>query len=320
MRPESTSVVFREDLSALLQEYSASKAADRFIGRKASPIFGAPKAQAAYPVMNRENFKKPASTDRAADGSYNRITGQFGRATYDCEEHGLESVIDDRKRNLYSSLFDTEEAEAQMLMYQILMAHEQRVAAAYVAAGLTNHNTSADWSVVANGVPITDLLAGVDALQDKCGCAGSDLTLIIPRTDFREMMLTTQIINKTQYTYSGILPAELKPNQIAAMLGIGQVLVASGVYDSTEEGIAETNSQMWTAGIMYLVVLAPEGSSLATPSASRTVLWTGDSPELPVVETYRDDKIRADVVRVRDDTDEIMQGETDLFAYQLTNT
>lgn len=319
MRPESTTVAFRADISAMLEEYAVEAAIGRFIGRQAAPIFGSPKMTGGYPVMNRENFKKPASTDRSARGAYNRIVGQFGRATFDCVEHGLEDVVDDRDAELYSDFFDSEVAAGEILEYQILMAHERRVAALYSGGGWTNHNVNTAWSTTAS-YPVSDILTGIDALQDKCGAVGADISLIIPRTDLREMMETTQITNKIQYTYPGAIPAELTPKQLAGMLGIRSVLVGSCVYDSTEEGVAETNTQIWTAGVCYLAVLANEGASLKTPSAARTILWTGSAPVLPVVESYRSDEVRGEVVRVRDDTDEVLQGETDLFVYKLTNT
>jgi len=71
---------------------------------------------------------------------------------------------------------------------------------------------------------------------------------------------------------------------------------------------------------MYLAVLCDPDDDLEEPSAARTVLWTADSPEIPVVESYREDAIRSDVIRVRDDTDEVLIGATDLFVYKLTNT
>ncbi len=134
------------------------------------------------------------------------------------------------------------------------------------------------------------------------------------------MMSTTQVIDKTLYTNPGVQPALLKAAQVAAMLGIGQVIIAAGAYDSKEEGIAETNTQIWTAGVMYIEVLAKEKDPLEVPSAARTILWTEDAPELPIMESYREDKKRSDIVRSRDDTDEVLIGETDLFVYMLTNT
>ncbi|HUW18262.1 MAG TPA: hypothetical protein VMW16_03085 [Sedimentisphaerales bacterium] len=320
MRPESTSVVLRADLQALAQEFDAETAALRFIGRRTAPIFESAVAEGQYPIMNRENFKKPANTDRAEDGSYNRIVGQFGRGTYDCEEHGLEYPIDDRKRKRYARFFDAEKAATRILRYQMLLAHERRVAALYAAGSFTNHNVATAWTTVADAAPLDDIATGIDTICDACGCAQEQLSIIIPRVDFREMLRTAQVIDKLKYTFPGIQPALLRPAQVASMLQIKQVLIASGAYDTTEEGIAETMAMIWTAGVMYIALLCEEGEGLEEPSAARSIMWAADAPELPVVESYREDKKRADIVRMRDDTDEVLIGETDLFVYKLTNT
>lgn len=321
MRPESTSVSFRPDISAVLSEFDDEKAAMSFIGMRAAPVWESAEAEGQYPIINREYFKKAANTKRTSSGAYNRILGEFGQGTFSTEEHGLEHPIDDRRRRKYATLFDAESAAARILRYQILLAHERRVAAAYVAAGFTNHNVSTAWSTVASATPINDVITGADAIQDACGIGREYLSLIIPRADYLELLQVTQIINKSLYVYNdSVIPAELQPQQLAAMLGIKEVIVARSAYDTKEEGIAESMTQIWTAGICYLCVLANAGDDLSIPSALRTILWVGDSPAMPVVETYRDDAVRADIVRVRDDTDEVLTGEADLFVYQLTNT
>jgi len=50
------------------------------------------------------------------------------------------------------------------------------------------------------------------------------------------------------------------------------------------------------------------------------MLWTASAPELPVIETYREEKVTADIVRMRDDTDEVATAEVDLMAQKITNT
>jgi len=133
-------------------------------------------------------------------------------------------------------------------------------------------------------------------------------------------MRTTQVVDKIKYTYPGMQPSLLQAIQVASMLAIKEVIIPRSVYDSKEEGIAETNTQIWTAGVMYLAVLADEGDDLEQPSAARTIMWDEDAPELPVMESYRDETARSDIVRARTDTDEVLTAEVNLMAYKLTNT
>ena len=323
MRPESTSVVFREELATLAKEYDDEKAAGRFIAKKVAPIIRLSACDGTYPTFNRETFVKPASTNRAADGSYNRITGEFGQANYACEEHGLEYRIDDKMRRKYARLFAAENAAMKILRFQQLMAYERRVAALFSGSGSTNHNVTTAWTTNTTCVPLNDIATGVNTLTDSCGCSELDIGLIIPRVDWQEMNRTTQFINKFQYTYgknNGLQPSLLPAQEIAAMLGIGDVFMASGAYDTTESGITPSMSQIWTGAVMYLFVVCKEEEPLEIPSAARTIMWDEDASELPVMESYREDHTRSDILRSRDNTDEVVMGETDLFIYKLTNT
>ncbi len=322
MRPESASITLRRDLTVVAQEFDSLKAQRLFIGDRAAPIAVVEEVASTYPVITRESFKRPATSTRRTEGAaYPRIEGTFGSASYECEEHGLEEILDDRRAARYRTFLNFERWSTLRLRHQILMARERRVAALYSGAGLTNHNVATAWSTVADAVPINDILTGVQTVEDACGCIGEDLTLIIPRADFRELLQVTQIVDKTKYTYPGIQPANLAASQIATMLGLKQVLLARGSYDSADEGIAAgVAAQIWTAGVMYLALLAEPGADLESPSAMRTMVWSQDGgPEIPIVERYRSEERRSEVLRMREDTDEVATAEADLMAYQLTN-
>lgn len=320
MRPESTSISLRRDLSAVANEFDDTKAALKFIASRAAPKFSVPEQTGNYPVMNRENFKKPANTERAEGAGYNRITGEFGSGTYSCDEHGLEYPIDDRRRRRYATFIDAENAGTRILRYQMLLAWEQRVAALYSGAGLTNTNVATAWSTAANATPVSDITTAAEKIEDATGCDQSELTLIIPRADYRELVATDEFTEQIKYTVSGRRPLIIPAAFTAEIFGIKEVLIAKTAYDSAEEGVAESNTQIWTAGVMYLCLLADDGAPLETPSAFRTIIWTADAPMLPVVESYRDDPVRGDVIRMRDDTDEVLTAAIDIMAQQITNT
>ncbi len=323
MRPENTTAIIRPALSVMANEYDVDKAAKKFIAMIAAPKYDAPAQLGQFPIMNRENFKKRAETARGSGGKFNRIHGEFGNGTYNCEDHGLEYPIDDRKRAQYSNLFDAEVAGTKITRFQMLLNREYRVSQAYANAGLSNTNVAVAWSTVATGVPLTDIETGFEALEDNTGWDRSDMTVIIPRADFKEALLTDQVINKSKYTFrlaDGVQPSQLSAAQFAAMLDCKQVLVPKGTVDSKEEGVTESNSQLWAAGVIYIVILAEEADDLDTPSFMRMVLNVNYTAEAPIVETYRDETCKADIVRMEEDTDELLQGETDLFGYKLTNT
>lgn len=325
LRPESTSAAIRPALTEFAQEYFAQSALSKFIGLRAAPLFKGAKRTAEYPVFNRESFKKRvADQQRAPGGAYARISGLFGRRTYTCEENGLEFPCDDVFMEQYSDFFDGEDAATDIVVQQILMGHEARVAALYVAMSLTNTNVGTAWSTVASATPIADFEAAFNTIGDACGALPSEMSIIIPRADWQELQKVDEIIDLTKYVWSGasggMIPASIPAATVAMALGCKEILVAGGSYDNAEEGATESNTQFWGAGVIYIAVLSEQDAPLRRPSAARTILWTEDSPDFPVIESYREEQTRSDIIRGRFQTDEVQTADDDILTYQLTNT
>lgn len=320
MRPINSTVVFRPDLNVFAYEYDQQMGEKLFIGLRAAPMFPCAEMSGQYEFATRASFRKRANTNRAPDGAYNRISGEFGQGNFACEDHGLEYRVDERRRKQYGSIFNAEVAGTRILRQQTMMALEGRVASLYSNAGFTNHNVATAWSEVATAAPLDDIITGCEALSTKTGIPRSMMSVIMPRADYQEMIKTKQVNDKLQYTYNGVIPAEIAPGVVAAMLEIKEVIIANASYDSAAEGETESSALFWAAGVIYIAVLAPQNASWDFPSAARTILWTNDSPELPVIESYYEDRTRSTIIRMRDDTDEKITMEADLLVYQLTNT
>jgi len=314
-------VTLRRDLSAVANEFDDIQAREMFIGLRAAPVFRVGEESAYYPVICRETFRKPAETERASDGSYNRVSGEFGSGTYSCEEHGLEYLIDDKRRKRYQSFFDAESAAVRILRHQILMAQERRISSLILdSSTFTANSVSTAWATVASSVPLTDVTTGCETLEDNCGIGRENYTLIVPRTEYKYLCTTDSILGRIKYVAPGVTRGMLTTQLLAEFFGIKQVLVAGGSYDSAGEGVAESMSQIWSTGYAMLCVIAGEGDPLEMPSIARTMLWAEDSPENVVVETYRDEKRRSDVVRMRHNVDEVLTADADLLGYLLSTT
>ena len=318
-------VTFRRDLSAVATEFAAEEARRwGFIGPQVAPVFSVPEAEGTYPVLCREQFLKADDVNRAEDGHYNVVDGHVGSQSFTCEDYGLESLLDDRKRRRYASFFDMEVGTQKLLIHKILLAQERRIAAlAMDTTGTYSAVTvGTSWSN-ASATILSDVATGVDAIGGRTGMPPEMISLILTRSDFRYVCRNTEILAQVSSTYgldSGIRPGYLQAAQIAHVLGIKQVLVGSGQYDTKGEAVTASLSAIWPSGYAQLAVLAEPGDPLESPSAWRTMRWTDDAPTDVVVERYRDDARRGDVLRVRQDTDEVATSEADLANYQLDLT
>lgn len=324
--PETTSVAFRRDLSQVANEFDDDRAAQRFIAREVCPIYRVGEVTAQYPVWTRENFKKrPTDVDRREGGGYERIDATFNQLTFTTEEHGLEFKLDDRKAKRFATFLDFEQEAAKILRYSLLQEWEIRVQTLIgTTIGLTNTNVTTAWTTGATATPIDDILQRCEAIEQASGVGREEHTVIMPTVDYREFMGCQEVQDLCQYTYGrdfGIRPQLLRLDDVARMLGVRKVVLASSYYDSGAEGASETNAAIWTAGVIFVGVFADEGAPLSSMSATRTMLYDQDGvSDIPLMERYRDETVRSEILRAREDTDEVATAEADLLLQQLTNT
>lgn len=312
---ESGGTALRTDLSVLVQEFRDGDAMQAFIGSRVAPVTPVGEAEGRYPVWNRENYQKLNTTRRAENGAYNRIESRFGTRPFECEENGLEERMDDRRVKRYASFFDAEAAAARTLYYQIMLAHEKRVADLLLdASTFTATNVSTSWETTGSSDPLADLDTFATTLQQRCGAPRSQMSLILPLAGWQELRNSDAVWSDLKYIDGRITRAgQVKAAAVAEYLEIKEVVVGAASYDSAEEGASASMSALWGSQYGMLAVLGEGGDMEASPGVARTLLWTDDSPELPVVESYRDESVRSDIVRVRYDTDEVLTAEADVF-------
>lgn len=301
--PESGVTIGRPDLGVLAYEHMGHAAANGFIADQVLPVFETAKKDAQFPKIPREAFLKVPNTRRVARGAYNRSDWAFETDNYQCEEDGWEEVIDDAEAALYARFFDAETVATIRATNILLRAREKRVAdAVFNATTWTPVAVTNEWDDAANATPLTDVKAGKKAIRDKTGLIPN--TLIIAYSTFLDLGLCAQVIDRIKYTNPNVQAGEIPASLLAQFFGVQQVLVGGAIMDATAKGKSMvTATDLWSKE--YAMLCYVSGSNdLMEPTLGRTFLWTEDSPEMLNVETYREEKVRGDVVRVRHSTDE----------------
>jgi hypothetical protein len=301
--PTSDTAVQRPDLGVLVQEYMESAEELGFVGLQVMPLFETQEQSANYPVIPKEVMLHMAKTGRAMRSKYNRSDWEWEEGYYSTKENGWEEAVDDRELKLYASKFDAEAVASRRASKIILRAQEQRIAnLVFNATNFTAHGVTHEWDDTANAVPIDDVATGIEAVIKASGMKPN--VLIIARTTWRNLKRNAQIIAQIKYTFPGADINSMSTAQMAHILDIDQVLVAGAVYNSGNKGQDATVADLWSNEYAMLTKIAPGGSDLTEPCLGRTFLWTEDSPTNEVVESYRDEGVRGDVIRVRHDTHE----------------
>jgi hypothetical protein len=275
-----------------------------FIGTEVMPVFSSDVRSGAYLKLNLGDSEalNDDALKIAAGAGYPRTSRRFTSDSFDAIEYGLEEVLPDSNRRDLDRFFDTEVNIAAMLLRQIQVSHEARVAsAAFAANGLTAISATAAYTeanITSFDVP-GDVAAAKLELA-KYGVLAN--TLIMSMPVFERIRRSAKVQNQ----FFGIVPSDqsrlLSEGEVAAAVGVDRVLVGRAPKNTAKKGQVYSGGFIWSN--TYMALANTVGGDFSGGGFGRTIVWAADSPVPFVSETYRDEARRADVLRVRQNSAE----------------
>jgi len=298
-----TTTTIRGDIAQAVYE-GRSNRQNLFIGTDVMPLYVADVRSGEYLKINLGGSEalNDDATKVAPGAAYPRVSRKFTSDTYNTTEYGLEEVLPDATQRDLARFLDVEVAVADMLLSQITIGHEARVATATFAAnGLTAISASADYTeanITAFDVPRD--VAGAKLELAKYGVLPN--TLIMSASVFERVRRSAKVQNQ----FFGVVPSDqcrlLSEQEVAAAVGVDRVLVGRAPKNTAKKNQAYSGGFIWGNTYMSLAYIA--GGEFAAGGFGRTILWGADSPVPFVAETYRDEARRSNVLRVRQHTSE----------------
>jgi hypothetical protein len=304
--PAPNSTTFqRPDLGQSFEEFDLRSSMQGFIGLQVLPLFTVARQTANFSKVKVASLLAERLTTRAPGGGYARQDWEFEQDSYETVERGAEEVLDDRERAIYSYTLDFERIAAMRAMDAVLRDMERRIAAAVFNTGtftgaLTTAVTVA-WTNPSTATPIDDMFAAHNTFKANAGVLPN--ALVINDVTFRALQRCDQVID--QLKYSGVDdPKRVTASMLAALFNIDRIIVANTQRNSALQGQTATFANIW-GSTQAMVCRIATSQDLKEPCLGRTFHWTGDgSSEGGTAEMYRDERVRADIMRVRIDVGE----------------
>lgn len=275
-----------------------------FIAQQLLPPIDVAQASGNFGRIPLAQLLQARNVDRAPGGGYNRGNFTFDPMTFATAEKGAEEPVDDNEAAIYANYFDVEQLAAMRAMDAVLRAQEVRVASlifnttTWTGSSLTTA-VSNPWSDATNGTPITDVEAAVRKVYTNSGLWPN--ALVLSKTKFRDLRLSTQVKNAIQSAGAGFptRAQDVTVQMLKAVFDLDYIIVAGGTKNSATEGQTATAASLWTT-TQAMVCRVATTNDIREPCIGRIFHYTGDGSNVNgVVETYRDESIRSDVVRVR---------------------
>jgi hypothetical protein len=298
-----SSTTIRADIAQAVFEGLSNKN-NLFIGTEVMPVFSSDVRSGAYLKLNLGDSEalNDDALKIAAGAGYPRTSRRFTSDSFDAIEYGLEEVLPDSNRRDLDRFFDTEVNIAGMLLRQIQISHEARVAsAAFAANGLTAISATAAYTEA--NITSFDVPGDVAAAKLELAKFG-----VLPNTLIMSMPVFERIRRsaKVQNQFFGIVPSDqsrlLSEGEVAAAVGVDRVLVGRAPKNTAKKGQVYSGGFIWSN--TYMALANTVGGDFSGGGFGRTIVWAADSPVPFVSETYRDEARRADVLRVRQNSAE----------------
>jgi hypothetical protein len=308
--PSQSLATLRPDLAGGLIEFDLAMDRMGFIGLRIFPVIESGLQAGSFGRIPIEQLLQTRDTRRAPGSGYSRSDFKFTPDSFATQENGAEEPLDDRQQAMYASYFDFERIKTQRAFDAVLRNHEIRVAAkvfntsTWTGEALTTA-LSTPWSNHDDATPIDDIEAAKLKIWNGSGLWPNTLT--INKLVFNHLRQCAQI--KDAITSGGAGNAAKLSDITAAMLAqvfdVEEILVAGSPKNTANEGAtAPTIAPIWSSTYAMLASVA-RSQDLEEPCIGRTIHWGEDGSQIGgTVETYRDESIRGNVVRVRHDTDE----------------
>jgi len=313
----SSGAVLRGDLLTYVEE--ASSVDKLFIADKVLPMYPVDLKDGRYPKFTLAGGSELLDGDistRRPGGSYKRVQRDFTEDTYSTADRGIEESVDDTSKKEFSRFFQQETIAARMCLRRMKIAAEIRAAAAmfnssnFTATAATVSYTSAH---VADGTldPIADILAAIDKMN---ALGYMPNTMVIPYAVFTLMRRSTKLQNYIRGNRPSDTELKVNSQTLADAFDIEQVLIARAPKNTAKKGQPTVTANIWPT--TYIGLYDIQSGDPYAGGAGRTFVWNEEGG-LYVAESYRDEEVRSDIVRVRHHTIEKI---IDANAGQLVTT
>ena len=304
-QPSAALTTQRPDLASALEEFDLAMNTQGFIGTRVFPVVSVAKQAGQFGKIPIEQLLQNRDTVRAPGSGYARGDFVFETASYATVENGAEEVVDDREREMYGEFVDPDVYAAVRAFSAVMVEQEKRVAAAlFNATTWTPTSVTNEWDDAANATPLADVETAVQAVYGASGLWPN--ALVINRKVFRNLRNVDEIIDRSKSQgFVDVRAETMTVDQLSAAFDL-QVIVGGGTKSTATEGQTAVPAQIWSDEYAQ-VCRIPMSSDFREPGVGRTFHWSGDGSQLDGrVESYREEKVRGDVIRVRHDVDEVL--------------
>jgi hypothetical protein len=276
--PTASDVHVNRPLTNVMQSWALRP---RYAFNRVFPIVPVPKQADAYFVWNREDIHRDEAKEMGPGARAPVTVARLSTDSYQCRVYGLAEQIADQVRANADAPLNLDLSATRRVADKIMLKMEKAWISSFFTTGVwTGATTGTDlvggvdftkFASPSTGTPVSVIRAQVFHLS-KLGIDPMRMKLTLGPDVYRVFLDHQDFLDRYEMVQPGILNEQL----MAAVLGVGEVVVPMGVENPLAEGVAQTGNQnAFVASDNMLLSFAPEAASIDEASAGYTFAWSG---------------------------------------------
>jgi len=228
-------------VDAILSNISIKYSNAAYVGLQLMPVVPVKKESDKYYIYNSkaDRFRIP-TTLRAPKTESKTVDWKTTTDTYQCEEHALNDLIDDRERNNADKPINPEVDTVEFLTDIIELAQEKRIVDLLTGASMTHNATIAvKWEDYVNSDPIGDIETGKQDVHSRIFREPN--TLLLGKSVYDKLKHHPDILDRIKYVQKAVATEDL----MASILGVDKVVVGKAGYNTKKEGQTAVYDYLW---------------------------------------------------------------------------
>jgi hypothetical protein len=265
------------------------------VGEQLFPVVQVKKQADKYYTFGREAWLPEVGDYRAPGTEANEIPGvAVSLDTYYAQEHALQIPVTDEERENVDSPLAPDRDGTELVTSKILLGREKAMKdlvtdPTQYATDMTvdlSVGVNTQWDEVA-GKPILDVKTGRRAMHANTFLEPN--VGIFPYQVMSALEDHTDFIERIKYSERAILTTDI----IASVLGLAKIIVPGVGYAATSSLVP---SYLWGKDVILAYV--PPRAGLKIPAFGYEFVWGYGGGQAQVVDRWREDKRKSDLIRV----------------------
>ncbi len=279
----------------ILSQFSQMYRNKVYIAEQILPVLVVKERSGKYAKYGKENLRVYSGQILRAPGTRAAsVDYSVSQGSYVCTEKALEKGVPDEFVNNTDDPYEPKRDATAVLMDNI-WTNQELALSTYMSstANLTQNTTlsgTGQWSDYANSDPINDIETAIETVRLATGQRPN--VFAMGRQVFLKLKYHPDIRDQVKYTNGGQPSDAEMGNFLKAFFNLEEVIVGEAVYNSSVDGQADSLSDVWGKNA-WLIYRTPRPSLMNATFG----LTLSDVPRL--VDTYREESHKQDVIRVR---------------------